>query len=171
MAEEVDETIDDDDDSNWEYEDDAWGEEPQMFNDDSLRGFRFFWGSLNQEEHDENDETVEQTFEESLIPSGEVDSAIMPPQLIAEKLSEKGFTFDRLVLALLAEHDGYQETERTNGEVYGAIRRIVLNHSRVQGRQVQAVAPVPVAIQAVDFEAQPKSTLVRNVSRITPHIL
>lgn len=129
-----------DDDSDFQYE-------VEMFGDDELRGFRFFWNNINGEEHDENDDADEQQLEEWEDVDEETSQTLLPNALhVAHKLRDKGYTYEDLVsLLLIKDHDeysdgnDYERLERLDGEVFGSIRVIINNYE-----PEQPVVPVPV---------------------------
>ena len=92
MAEVPDEeeTLYSDEDGDEDYEDEI---EDGMFDEDALRGFRFFWNNLNGEEHDVDDEDEEEAFlDESEFEWAEfrnrhASNANVPsPAVVAQKL-------------------------------------------------------------------------------------
>jgi len=168
MAEEPEE----DEDSEWEDEE----EEEEMFDEDAMRGFRFFWNNLNGEPHDEDDEADEQQVEEwadrAATNQNQAEPNVPTTDFVAQKLREQGVTFEQLVKSICyIEHEEYQDDEtaaRVSDELFGKIRIIVSNYTPEQAvTPVQQPAPVATPVQQpapeVDFTAQPK-TQVRNVS-------
>lgn len=155
-----------------EYDDDD--EEEEMFDDDALRGFRFFWNILNGEEHDVDDEDEEEVYIEELTDFPHTQSSnasnIPSSNFIAQKLKEQGVTFEQLISATLMNHVEYhtnEENDRTDGEIFGMIRRIINNYTPTLE---QAEPLVVAAVPAVDFEAQPKTVQVRSITRIDLHV-
>jgi hypothetical protein len=178
MAEEPQE----DEETVWDEEEEN-EEEVEMFDDNALRGFRFFWNLLNEEEHDEDDEADEQQLEEwAEMPetSQEADPNIPSTDFVAQKLRQQGVTFEQLVNVLCNyDHEEYEDetAERLGNELFGKIRIIVSNYRPEQAVEQPVVASQPVASQPslpaepeVDFAAQPKTVQVRNIPRINIHV-
>jgi hypothetical protein len=154
--------IDDEDEEEFQEED------TEMFDDYALRGFRFFWNTVNNEEIDEEDDADEEQedewadFEEQEAPQ---DENIPSPQYVADKLKRQGVTYDELVhLLLYKDHDEYDDddndaVDRLDGQVFGKIRIIVSNYTPEQANvaQVPTSAQRPVQpVEVIDIEAQPK---------------
>jgi len=181
------------DDESTEYETDD-GEEEEMFDDDALRGFRFFFNNLNGDEHDaedvEEEDAAEELERENDTPA-EPDVNVPTTDFVAQKLREQGVTFEQLVKMICnLDHEEYSEddaAERFSDELFGKIRIIVSNY------QPEQAAPAPVLIHeqhhvpetvvqipqgsvlvpavpvTVDFDAQPKTQQVRT-HRIMMHV-
>ena len=121
--------VPDDDDSNLVLE---------IYNDDSLRGLRFFINNLEGNDHAEDDVDAEDDYQTELMaPSEEEeqDTTIPTTQFVSNKLREQGITYEQLVsLILLHGHEEYEsETlERLDNEVFGKIRIIVSNYTPEQ---------------------------------------
>ena len=123
------EVVDDDDSvnsSNWlDLDNDT-----QNPDDNALTSFRMFQQQLDNEEVEEdaapavndNDDDDDESVEEPL-PS---------PAYLATKMAEKGITMEDMVKALLLEHDEYEDDfevfDRRTSEMYGELRRIILNY-------------------------------------------
>jgi hypothetical protein len=144
-----------DDDSFWVDD-----EDDEDFEDDefALRGFRFFFNNLNGEPHDEDDITAENEADESIADNEEPTNDVNVPStdFVAQKLRERGVTFERLVKMICAlNHNGFQaheeEAEEFEDKLYGMVERIVANYTPEQ----TSVQP------SIDLEAQPKTTNVR----------
>jgi hypothetical protein len=170
MAEEPEE----DEETVWEDE-----EEQEMFDEDAMRGFRFFWNNLNDEPHDEDDEAdefqVEEWAERAAANENYVDPSIPTTDFVAQKLREQGVTFEQLVkMVCFNEHEEYEDDEagqRLSGDIFGKIRIIVSNYTPEQAAvPVQQPAPVAPPAPEVDFAAQPKTTQVRSVPRFMIHV-
>lgn len=122
MAEEVNE--EDSDDGSY-FEDD-------MFDNDALRGFRFFMNNLDGDDHDENDEAEEEEF---VAVDEEEEEATSAPSaaFIAEKFVQQGVTMEDLVKVLMMGHDEYnsqnEELERCDNELFGRMRSIISNYN------------------------------------------
>jgi hypothetical protein len=99
---------------------------PEVLTDNELASFRMFHQRLEQgveeqeeEEEQEGEEEEEEEEEEQEIPDSEY---------MAQKLNEKGITYEDLVKCLLwAEHSDlgsrYENYERRSNEVYGQIKK------------------------------------------------
>jgi hypothetical protein len=151
-------------------DDDEYDEEEEIFDDDALRGFRFFWNNVNGEEHDEEDNSDEEDSEEWEDINDEVIPIIPTANFIAEKLRDHNVSYEDLVkILLLRDHEEYQEredeetVERLDGQVFGKMRVIISNYVP---QQVVPVQPSQT-IQTVDLEAQPKTTQLR----FTPNLI
>jgi hypothetical protein len=187
MAEVPDEeeTLYSDEDGYEDYED----EDEEMFDDDALRGFRFFWNILNGEEHDVDDEDDEEVFiEESELdlnafrnhPATNINrtsrnATNMPSStFVVQKLQEQGVTFEQLVLASLINHSEYPDHSEDDLFIYGKIRRIISNYRpeqiAVPVPEPEPVVASPAPVQEVDFAAQPKTVQVRSIQRINIHV-
>jgi hypothetical protein len=181
MAEEVQE------DDSTEYESVDGDDEPEMFDDDALRGFRFFFNNLNGEEHDEDD-VEEEVANEELEQENETeeqDSNVPSTDFVAQKLREQGITFEKLVHMICnLDHEEYAEDEaadRFSDELFGKIRIIVSNYQpeqvaspvviQEQHHVSSSVVPpeaavvIPAVPQIIDFSAQPKTPV-----RIMMHV-
>jgi hypothetical protein len=94
-----------------EEEETVWFDEEEMFDDDALRGFRFFWNNLNSEPHDEDDET----------------------DFVAQKLREQGVTFEQLFkmvcFNVYEEYEYVEAGQRLSDDIFGKIRIIVSNYT------------------------------------------
>ena len=162
---------DDEDEDDWETVDEDEDEEDDMFDEDALRGFRFFWNNINGDEHDENDiedEEVEEHDDDSDEPNPNVPTT----DFVAQRLREQGVTFDQVIHMICnlyhSEYTEYERADRFDGELFGKIRIIVSNYTPEQG------APTPVAQVSstpqdqqpvIDFESQPKTNLRRNIAQ------
>lgn len=117
LAEEPVEDDDDDDDvSLFSYD-----YSPEVLTDNELTSFRMFHQRLEgvEEEEEEEQEEEEEEEEEQEDPDA---------QYMAQKLTEKGITYEDLVKCLLwAEHSDlgsrYENYERRSNEVYGQIKK------------------------------------------------
>jgi hypothetical protein len=167
MAEEVEEESDYDDE-----------EEEEMFDDDALRGFRFFWNNVNGDENDADDvdeEQMEEEWEDVDDAEDEI-PAIPTANFVAEKLRLNNVSYEDLVkIILLRDHEEYQEqeyeerSERLDGEIFGKIRIIVSNYTPEQAVTQEPVLVTQEPITEVDFTAQPK-TQVSSFTRFRIHV-
>ena len=131
----ADEIADDNED---EYDDDD-EIETELYDDDALRGFRFFNNNLDGEEHDEAD-VEEETFESEQQNGEEVqngveeeDDAPPPVSYLVQKLTEQGVTTEDLLKAILCScHDyqcHYEDFERVESEIVGRVSTILNNYT------------------------------------------
>jgi hypothetical protein len=133
MAEEVHE----------ELSDDGEEDEDEMFDDDALRGFRFFFNNLDGEAHDVDDEAeeAEMDAEEETEDDAEPDVNVPTTDFVAQKLREQGVTFEQLVRLVCnidhEEYSGDEQADRFGDELFGKIRIIVSNY------QPQQAAVIP----------------------------
>jgi hypothetical protein len=141
-------------------------EETEMFDDDALRGFRFFFNNINGENHDQQDIAEEDDEAwESEDEEDEEDENVPPTDFIAQKLRQQGVTFEQLVKILCLEHAEYDDdetAENLSNELFGKIRVIVSNYTPQQAQQQLANTNIiPQQVPNDDFEAQPKNVTVR----------
>lgn len=185
MAEEPEE--EDEEETVYSDEDEDEEEDIEMFDDDAMRGFRFFFNNLSGETHDENDVVDEYNYQsEEIAEDNDAEDPNIPAvNFVAQKLQEQGVTYDQLIkLILHRDHEEYvsddAEVERFDNELFGKIRIIVSNYQpQSLPRDEPAVAPtptiqtsepVPRPTPALDNEAQPKTRQVRNVPAFMPHV-
>lgn len=127
------EAPDDDDDDTSSNQGDE-----DIYNNDVLRGLRFFTNNLQGIVHDEDDEDAEEDYQTELlhdIQEDERDESIPTTQFVADKLREQGINYEQVVsLILYNNHEEYETDtlERLDGEVFGKIRRIVSNYTPEQ---------------------------------------
>jgi len=127
-------------DEDLEYESDEESEDAdEPFSDDALRGFRFFFNNVHNEQHDHEDILEQQEEEED----EDVVYPKPPASHIAITLAAQGVNMEQLVKILLMDHDEYEaeelEHDRIADEVWGQMRQIITNY------QPQAQAPAPEA--------------------------
>ena len=131
MAEEIKETDDDDDD--YETID---GDEEEMFDEFSLRGFRFFMNNLANEEHDVDDIHEENEDQEEIERESESereDTTLPDAKFVTSKLIQQGVTMEELVSALLSYHEEYDDNECLNNcesKMFGKFRIVISNYNR-----------------------------------------
>ena len=120
-------------DDETEYTEDN-GEE-EMFDNYSLRGFRFFFNNLNGEEHDSEDIKEEDEDEEEGEDEDEENNRRNNKpsvQEITQGLRDKGITMECLVKCALLEHSEYdrQEVEfnRLADDIFDKICQIIADH-------------------------------------------
>jgi len=116
-------------------------EEQEPFSDDVLRGFRFFFNNVNNEEHDHEDVLEQQEDEEEAEAEAE---AVLPKPsaaFITAALVAQGVTMEQLVKILLQDHDEYEDEELEfdliDEEVWGQMRTIISNYQPQQQDQEQ----------------------------------
>lgn len=140
---------DDDASSNEDNED--------IYNNDILRGLRFFNNNLEGIVHDEDDEDAEDDYQTELLDAiqpDEPDVTIPTTQFVANKLREQGINYDQVVsLILFNNHEEYDidALERLDSEVFGKIRRIVSNYTPEQAVN----EPLPQLIRIVGRTTTP----------------
>lgn len=104
MAEKQEEN--EDEESIWSDEE----EDEEMFDDDALRGFRFFFNNLENIEHDSKDLEEEDRMEEE--EESDLEEVNNPSvRYVTQKLIEQGVTMEHLVRSLLSGHDEYMDDE------------------------------------------------------------
>ena len=184
MAEEPEEDDNEDEDT-WTGE--SYVAEEEVFDDDAMRGFRFFFNNLNGEAHDEEDVVEEENYLTEVIEDNdaEEDTNIPTVNFVAQKLQEQGVTYEQLIkLILHRDHEEYEsddaEVEQFDNELFGKIRIIVSNYqpasqdepavAPIPAPTIQSSEPVPRPTPALDNEAQPKTRQVRNVPAFMPHV-
>lgn len=154
-----------------------------LFDEDSLTSFRMFHQRLNGEEveaepeeyssfSDDDDDDVDQMEDEDELPAEpDVD-------YVAQKLAERGITFQDLVKHILVvdhiDYNGslYKEYERRSSEVFGQFRAIITQyHPEPEPRIVeQTFEPEEfIAIRKfeVDYAAQSKLTKVSFIRQVS----
>jgi len=120
-------------------------EEDDMFDENALRGFRFFWNNLNGEEHNEDDTDQENLDECDEASTEEEDANIPSASFVAEKLQQQGVSYEQLVKMILLQHAEYADdevSERLDDETFGKIRVIISNYT-----PEQAAVQVPQLVQ------------------------
>ena len=161
---------DDDDDTSNEGNDD-------IYNNDVLRGLRFFANNLQGIVHDEDDIDAEDDYQTELLEEStdEEDESIPTTQFVSYNLREQGINYDQLVsLILFNNHEEYdtETLERLDGEVFGKIRRILTNYARQQSRQAgfrmirRNTPPVRmIIIDESESEITPSNIMRSNIMR------
>lgn len=126
MAEKQEEN--EDEESIWSDEE----EDEEMFDDDALRGFRFFFNNLENIEHDSEDLEEEDKMKEEEEESDLEEVNNPSVRYVTQKLIEQGVTMEHLVRSLLSGHDEYmddEDLERTDDYVFGQFRIAISNWS------------------------------------------
>jgi len=127
MAEQIkdeEEEEDDDDETDSDYEDE---DEYDMFDDYSLRGFRFFMNNIHGETHEQEDlEEEDEDIRERIRDA--------PPRPSAEFIVDKlldDITVEDLVKVLLLEHEEYDDSQEElsliERSVFEKMRAIISN--------------------------------------------
>lgn len=134
MAEQIkDEEEEEDDESDADYE------EEDMFDDDSLRGFRFFMNNISGEPHEQEDIEEE---DENEYYSGIRDRIRDPPprpsaEFIVDKLLDHDISMEDLVKVILLEHKEYDDSQeelfRIERNVFEKMRAIIRNFNPGEG--------------------------------------
>lgn len=150
----------DDDSTEYETVDDE-----EMFDDDALRGFRFFFNNIDGVAHETEDvEDEEEMAEENEDDEEEADPNVPTTDFVAQRLREQGVTFEQLIRFVCSvdhpEYDGDEVAERFGDELFGKIRIIVSNY-----QPEQAVAQ-PVAQEPPKQEEQQVSIVPRLMTHI-----
>jgi len=145
-------------------------EEDELYDDNVLRGFRFFFNNVNGQPHEEEDINEEEEEEEqendwSDVEDDDVEEQSVPStEYVVDKLRQRGITYEQLVKSILfMEHnDEYDndELKRNCDELFGKFRIIISNY-RPEDRPLPEVQPpnvssAPSVPPIVDYEAQPK---------------
>jgi hypothetical protein len=141
-AHEDDDDDDDDDDEDTYEETDFEGDEEQdeeQDEEDILRGFRYFMQRVTGEvltDRDDNDQ--EDLYEEELAESQQPKPSI---NLIIKKLTEKGFTMEKFVKAILIDHPEFNQDEvdnnNINDDIYNEMRNIIENYTPEQEQELE----------------------------------
>jgi hypothetical protein len=135
MAEEEDEEEEGDDYGEFDEEDFDEEEEEEDNTDHLLRGMRWLFqrasndgGVVDEDEEEEEDDEEEEEEEEVEPPS--ID-------LITEKLTERGITFEQVIKALLNDcHPEYSAKFVTEADqLFGGVRSILANYARQNGQE------------------------------------
>lgn len=166
------EAPDDDESTEYESNDGEEAEAEDMFDDNALRGFRFFFDNLNGQAHEAEDIEEENEMADENDDGAEEEAPPNVPttDFVAQRLREQGVTFEQLVRAVcFSNHDEYsydEEGDRLDDWIFGKIRIIVSNYQPEQApAPVEAPAPVVMPV-----DAQPKTQeQVRN-PRIMMHV-
>lgn len=122
-----------DEESEWSEVTDEEEEEP--FDDHALNGMRWLMmrsegEEIPEDDVEEMDEELEEREEEPEVP------AIPKPSVshIAEKLTQRGITFEDMVKVLLLHHEEYnnesQDHESIDDKIFGEMRIIISNYAR-----------------------------------------
>ena len=123
-------------------------EEEEVFDEDALRGFRFFWNNLNGDAHDTEDIEEEDAAQEEIEDDAQEEYPVPSASFVAQKLQQQGVTYEQLVKMILLQHEEYAEdeqAERLDNETFGKIRIIVSNYTPDEPAIAPQVAPAPVA--------------------------
>jgi thiol-disulfide isomerase/thioredoxin len=133
MAEEIKDEEEEEEEEEEEDEED----DEDMFNDNSLRGFRFFMNNISGEPHEQED--IEDEEEQMENIRERIQDAPPKPsaEFIVDKLLDDDITMEDLVKVLLLEHEEYddddEELARIEGTVFGKMRIIISNFRPGEG--------------------------------------
>ena len=151
-------------------------EEYDMFDENALRGFRFFFNNLNGESHDTEDDEEEDLEDKMAEETEEEDPSIPSASFVAQKLQQQGVSYEQLVKIIMLQHEEYvddEEAERLDDTIFGKIRIIVSNYTPEQaGHIVQVDGPVPQSVKTpvvVPDVAEPK-VYFRQGNRFHMHV-
>ena len=136
-------------------------EEITVFEEEALTSFRMFHQRINGEEvEEEEDQDDWATIVDEEENQEEVEVQQLPSSsFLAEKLTEKGITYEDLVKSLLnCEHD-YPDFRMRNAEIYGQFKIIISrygrqNQERLRTNPIEEVKQVIVDLPAI-AEAKP----------------
>jgi hypothetical protein len=111
-------------------DDDSISNDEELYSDYSLQGLRFFTSLLEEQQHDEEDNTNENDF----ISNIQAESSNQPPSLefVTHALKEQGVTYEHLVASALLEYEEYKENESfetVSGFLWDEIRTIISNYN------------------------------------------
>jgi len=143
----AEEPIDEEDDDEDDYT--VGDYSPEVLTDNELTSFRMFHQRLEGEDLVEGDLEEGEDLEEEGEEEDQEDQEDPDAQYMAQKLNEKGITYEDLVKCLLwAEHSDlgtrYENYERRSNEVYGQIkkasRRFVRQNESRQNNVLQGVS-------------------------------
>lgn len=153
----VPEDEEEDEEDGYEYEE----EEEEEYR---LRGFRFFWNLINDEENNEEDNQEEDAYiEENEELQQEANNA-PSAEHIANKLREQNVSYEDLLKCLLfTTHEKYENNEaysRIEDEIYGKCMIIISNYDPAAQAETPAEIPAPV-VQAQ--EEVPKNVTTRRM--------
>jgi len=165
-----------DSDDGYSYEDDA-----TVFDEDALTSFRMFHQRINDEEVEEESEEWESVHEDDEEESvSEHELPVHPDAVyVAQKLTERGVTFEDLVKSILVEDHSclgtlYGNYEHKSSQVYGQFRAVITQYRPSDSHPIvePTLAPAheePNAANTfkVDYEAQSKPTKVRFIRQLS----
>lgn len=162
VPEEEDSEYDDDD-----YSDD---EEATVFEEDALTSFRMFHQRINGEEVEEEEDGdewdsvngEEEEEEEQEVPS------VPDAAYVAQKLAERGITFEDLVKKILFEefddiaedNNSYTNYEREADRLYGQFRAIIARYNPLEIQTTPVVSTPIDRPSSLDLNSQPKMSSV-----------
>jgi hypothetical protein len=121
--------------------------EEERFDDDALTSFRMFHQMINNEEVEEEPEIEEEEVDEE----EEEQPAVPSVDFMTNKLKEYGITMEDLVKSLLGNHEEYTNTDmienidRTSSVIYGKMRIIINNFTRLPENDIDYSLPNYVA--------------------------
>ena len=131
------EAVNDDEEEEEDDEEDEETIDEDMFNDNSLRGFRFFMNNINGDAHEQEDLADEEELMENIRERIQDAPPKPSAEFIADKLLDDGITMEDLVKVLLLEHEEYEDDDellaRIEGDVFGKMRTIITNFIPEEG--------------------------------------
>ena len=131
------EAVNDDEEEEEDDEEDEETIDEDMFNDNSLRGFRFFMNNINGDAHEQEDLADEEELMENIRERIQHAPPKPSAEFIADKLLDDGITMEDLVKVLLLEHEEYEDDDellaRIEGDVFGKMRTIITNFNPEEG--------------------------------------
>ena len=131
------EAVNDDEEEEEDDEEDEETIDEDMFNDNSLRGFRFFMNNINGDAHEQEDLADEEELMENIRERIQDAPPKPSAEFIADKLLDDGITMEDLVKVLLLEHEEYEDDDellaRIEGDVFGKMRTIITNFNPEEG--------------------------------------
>ena len=128
-----------------EYDEDD--EEESILDDDLLTGFRMFHQRINGEEVEEEPAEEWESVDED--EDEEEEEERPDAAYVAQKLVERGITFEDLVKnVMFQEHGGwgqhYIDYERRSSEVYGQFRAAISQFRPNQAAPIPTPIPIPI---------------------------
>ena len=148
----AEEPVEDEDDDEDDYTVSDYS--PEVLTDNELASFRMFHQRLEQgvEEQEQEEEEEEEQEEEEQEEEEQEEEEVPDSEYMAQKLNEKGVTYEDLVKCLLwAEHSDlgsrYENYERRSNEVYGQIKKASRRFERQRNVRQNETVQVPETVQ------------------------
>ena len=134
MAEQIKDEEEEEDDDESDYESDDEDEQEDLFDDYSLRGFRFFMNNIHGDTHEQEDlEEEDEDIRDRIRDAPPRPSA----EFIVDKLLDDDITVEDLVKVLLLEHEEYDDSQedlsRIESSVFRKIKTIISNFNPGEG--------------------------------------
>jgi len=143
-----------------DYYDDGEEEEEEDYEDFCLKGMRWLFQRVLNEELDDFDYDIDE--EEDFLYQDEEEEEFVAPSAtqIATNLTGLGITFEDVVKSLLNDdHEEYSMSyDRQSNDIYEKIRAYIMNYNYENQRRVEHEVPplLPFREIIVDDQAQPK---------------